>query len=272
MCFYKILLFKPKFLSLIRDLGNWTLDTQTRIFCKSEHSSTSVVPALQLYYVTVCVPGPCLNISHCHSLQGSLREGEGTIINRSLLHQPIPSALSLSSLPLTLYLCRALPLNSQHTASSSFFFFTPPSSSCPQPVGFQCLSLALLSLLPPSSVLPVRLVMGLKDVCDEAHCCSVSGMPLPPSVPTEPPPASTHSVLQSARRQGCNFSRPLCLSSCNERCLFNLPLLPRRRLSDTQHPLNLANFNLYILAKKKKKYLYSFIVFIVVKIGILEPS
>lgn len=210
MSFFKVLPFKPEFLSLIRDLGNWFQHwTLKRV--------SSVVPALQLRYVTVCVPGPSLNISHCRSLQGSLREGEGTIINRSLLHQPIPSALSLSSLPLTLYLCRALPLNSQHTASFSFFF-TPPFLLLP----LTCRLSVSVSFFAISATTFLRLagqigngsercmwwgalLFCVRDAAPSVRACFPSPAP---HHPHPPPPTQSCSLL--AHREATSLGR--CVS------------------------------------------------------------
>lgn len=71
------------------------------------------------------------------------------------------------------------------------------------------------ALLPPPPYFPVRVVMGLKDICDviQTDCSSVSGMPLPPflPVPTPHPPPPT-AILQSPFRH--TEASPLC------RCVF----------------------------------------------------
>lgn len=87
---------------------------------------SAVVPALQLRYVTVCLPGPPLNISLSHTwlraspFSSPLHQGEGAIINRTLLHPQIPIR------PLTLLPpspSSSLPLNCRptHTRAPSLF-------------------------------------------------------------------------------------------------------------------------------------------------------
>lgn len=102
-------------------------------------------------------------------------------------------ALLASTLSLFLYLCLS-PSLSILTHTVSVFFFSNSGS--------QCLSLDSLSLLPPSPCFPVRVVMGLKDVCDviQTDCSSVSGMPLPPLLPAAPHPPPPTSILQSLFR------------------------------------------------------------------------
>lgn len=156
----------------------------------------------------VSLPGSSLNISHHHSLLGSLREkgNHNKLCSATSPYFPLPS-------PFLFLPCLSLSL-SLHSHPRGFiylFIFSQPLALSLRP-SIPCLRYHLL----PSSL--VRVVMGLKDVCDviQTDCRSVSGMPLPQLLPAPAScPSSTSTHLHpavSVQTCGGISSVLLCLS------------------------------------------------------------
>lgn len=145
-----------------------------------------MAPALQLRYVTVCLPGPPLNISPSHTLlraspgphpSAGEKKGSHNKSHPATSADPRPPSHSPPSFAIFISA-------SQFSTRSFFFLFFSPFATCG-------LSASVSRSAVSSSVLPVRLVMGLKDACDEARC---SPSFYRPSTSTHSIPAVVHTL------------------------------------------------------------------------------